>query len=217
MTLTHSELGYVITDVTVPSIVTIGFCLARLCHRITPSFFNSYWMGVGVAALWEIPFGLAGNSLLQCAFPNPLGFSAHLCHCFWDSLVFTTGIWLVNYRNRNRWPGLVQLLGLVVWGIVIILLITAVLGHRYWYFTANNRSNLEMFTIQGVAYTCYPFLAWILGCIAYLTGVMTIIDKWGPLHLDRIRTVDIPDRTVNLLAEPDVTVTIERPDTSTTL
>lgn len=219
MTLTHSQTLMVVTDITIPSIVTMGVCILRGSHRITHSLFLTYWLGALIGALWEIPFGLAGDGFLTSKFPNPLGFGVHIIHCFWDSIIFLIGMWIVHLRNHNRWPGLKQLLGLVVWGLLQEFMVELIFNDRYWYYSTNNRYNQVVFTINGVGYTCYPFITWIVAPILYLSGVMAIIDTYGPLRSGTKREVNFEDRHTNLLESQQTsdTVSVVVTDTSSTL
>jgi hypothetical protein len=218
MTLTQSQTAMVVTDITIPTIATLGVCVLRGTRRITRSLFLTYWFGALIGAFWEIPFGLAGDSFLTEKFSNPLGFGVHITHCFWDSIIFLVGLWMVHIRNHNKWPGLKQLLGLVVWGLLQEFIVELIFNDRYWYYPTDNRYNQVVFTINGVGYTTWPFLTWIVSPILYLSGVMSIIDTYGPLVGGDVLTIDIDDRDTNLLDDDvhtsdNITLTIS--DTST--
>ena len=68
MTLTKQEQFYVITDAIGPALFTLYICMSRYRRNITHSMFLTFWFGVFIGSLWEIPFGLAGDSFLVAKF-----------------------------------------------------------------------------------------------------------------------------------------------------
>jgi len=159
--------------------------------------FLTYWFGVFIGTLWEIPFGLAGNSFLVSKFDNPLGFGVHILHSFWDSMIFLFGMYFIHIKNKNKRSGHLQLLLLTLWGLFQEFIVELLFNNKYWYYRTDNKYNSVIFTIKGVSYTCIPYLVWIFCPILYLSGVFSIIETYGPLYKDR-RIIN-NDRSRNLI------------------
>ena len=90
----------------------------------------------------------------------------------------------IHIRNDNQYCGLKQLGLLTLWGLFIEFIVELMYNDKYWYYRTDNRYNQVIFTIKGVSYTCIPYLVWILFPILYLSGVFSIIEKYGPLRKD---------------------------------
>jgi hypothetical protein len=202
MTLTRWQESTVIVDTTIPILCTLGLWIARYTNRITHSLFLTYFFGALIGALWEIPFGIAGDEFLISKFDNPLGSGVHILHCFWDSIIFLIGMYFIHFRNDNRYCGLKQLGLLTVWGVLQEFIVELMYNDKYWYYKTDNKYNPVVFTIKGVSYTCVPYLVWIICPILYLSGVFSIIEVYGPLRKDGRRNIT-DDRSVNLLMESD--------------
>lgn len=200
MTLTNWQLSTVIVDATVPILFSIGMLGARYLNKITHSLFLTYLFGTCIGAMWEIPFGIAGDSFLIAKFDNPLGFGVHILHSFWDSIIFLFGMYFIHYRNDNKWGGLKQLGLLTLWGIIQEFFVELMYNNKYWYYKIDNKYNPVVFTIHGTSYTCVPFLVWIMFPILYLSGVFSIIESYGPLRKDGRREIT-DDRATTLISE----------------
>ena len=185
MALTKQQQFYVITDAIGPCLFTIYTCIARYRRCITHSLFLTFWFGVFIGSLWEIPFGLAGDSFLVSKFDNPLGFGIHILHSFWDSMIFLFGMYFIHTKNKIKRSGYLQLLLLVLWGVFQEFIVELLFNDKYWYYKTDNRYNQVVFTIKGVSYTCVPYLVWIIFPILYLSGVFSIIETYGPLYKNR--------------------------------
>ena len=96
MSLTSYQKTLVTIDVLGPCLSTLLFVFLRYSGRISHSLWLTYLLGIGIGCLWEIPFGLAGDSFLVASFDNPLGFGVHILHAFWDSLIFLFGMYFIH-------------------------------------------------------------------------------------------------------------------------
>jgi hypothetical protein len=197
MALTKQQQFYVITDAIGPALFTLYICISRYRRHITHSMFLTFWFGVFIGSLWEIPFGLAGDSFLVPKFDNPLGFGVHILHSFWDSMIFLFGMYFIHTRKKIKRPGHLQLLLLILWGLFQEFIVELLFNNKYWYYKTDNKYNRVVFTIKGVSYTCIPYLVWILFPILYLSGVFSIIETCGPLYKNKRIIND--DRSRNLI------------------
>ena len=198
MTLTSHQKSLVIIDALGPSLATLMFVFLRYSDRISHSLWLTYLFGIGIGCIWEIPFGLAGDSFLVSKFDNPLGFGVHILHAFWDSLIFLLGMYFIHIRNDNKYCGLAQLGLLIVFGLLQEFIVELIFNNNYWYYKTDNRHNPVVFTINGVGYTSIPYLVWIMFPILYLAGVFSIIEKYGPLRKNGRREIS-DSRCKNLI------------------
>ena len=198
MTLTSHQKSLVIIDALGPSLATLMFVFLRYSNRISHSLWLTYLFGIGIGCIWEIPFGLAGDSFLVSKFDNPLGFGVHILHAFWDSLIFLLGMYFIHIRNDNKYCGLAQLELLIVVGLLQEFIVELIFNNNYWYYKTDNRHNPVVFTINGVGYTSIPYLVWIMFPILYLAGVFSIIEKYGPLRKNGRREIS-DSRCKNLI------------------
>ena len=198
MTLTSHQKSLVIIDALGPSLATLMFVFLRYSNRISHSLWLTYLFGIGIGCIWEIPFGLAGDSFLVSKFHNPLGFGVHILHAFWDSLIFLLGMYFIHIRNDNKYCGLAQLGLLIVFGLLQEFIVELIFNNNYWYYKTDNRHNPVVFTINGVGYTSIPYLVWIMFPILYLAGVFSIIEKYGPLRKNGRREIS-DSRCKNLI------------------
>ena len=182
MPLTKKESIFVISDVTGPVLSTSIVLLTFYLKKINISLFLTYFFGFLVGCLWEIPFGLLGDNFLEFTFDNPLGFYAFILHAFWDSIIFLIGLYLVNIRNHNKYCGIKQLSLLILWGIFQNFVVELILNNNYWYYGVDNRYNPVLFTINNNSFTFLPFLVWIVSPIIYISGVYSILEKYGPFY-----------------------------------
>ena len=74
-------------------------------------------------------------------------------------------------------------------------------NNNYWLYKTANNYNPVLFTINGNSFTYVPFMVWVLLPIAYLSGVYTFIEKYGPL---KNRQLINDDRTIALLNDRDL-------------
>jgi len=198
MSLTSYQKSLVTIDAVGPCLATLMFIFLRYSDRISHSLWLTYLFGIGIGCIWEIPFGLAGDDFLVASFDNPLGFGVHILHAFWDSLIFLFGMYFIHIRNDNRLCGLAQLGLLIVYGLLQEFIVELLFNNHYWYYKTDNRHNPVVFTINGVSYTCVPYLVWIVFPILYLAGVFAIIDTYGPLKRNGRREIN-DSRCRNLL------------------
>lgn len=182
MTLSKKESIFVISDVIGPVLCTSVVLLKYYMNKINYSLFLTYFFGILIGCLWEIPFGLLGNHFLKFTFDNPLGFGVFVLHAFWDSLIFLVGLYLVHIRNNNRYSGLKQLSLMILWGVFQNFIVELLFNNNYWYYGLDNRYNPVLFTINDNSFTFLPFLVWIISPILYISGVFSLIEKYGPLR-----------------------------------
>tara|TARA_B110000977_G_scaffold195444_1_gene273906 strand:- start:2172 stop:2834 length:663 start_codon:yes stop_codon:yes gene_type:complete len=202
MSLTSHQQLLVCIDAIGPVVFTTGFIFLRYFNRISHSLWLAYLFGIGLCCLWEIPFGIAGDDFLIEKFDNPLGFGVHILHAFWDSIIFLFGMYFIHIRNKNKICGLGQLALLTVYGLLQEFIVEMLFNNNYWYYKTDNRNNPVVFTINDSEYTCVPFLVWLVFPILYLSGVFSIIEKYGPLKLnDRNQIND--SRCRNLIEHQD--------------
>ena len=202
MTFTKWQLSTIVIDGSVPIVVTLGFLAAKYFGKISKSLFLTYFFGAFIGAIWEIPFGIAGENFLMFKFHNPYGFFVHILHSFWDSILFLIGMYFIHIRNRGKYCGLCQLGLLISWGLISEFIIELLYNDKYWYYNPDNKHNPVVFTIHDVKYTCVPFLVWIVFPVLYLAGVFSIIEKYGPLVKDNDDSI-ILDDTEQLSLEID--------------
>jgi hypothetical protein len=189
MSLTSYQKTLVTIDVVGPCLSTLMFIFLRYSGRISHSLWLTYLFGIGIGCIWEIPFGLAGDSFLVSSFDNPLGFGVHILHAFWDSLIFLFGMYFIHIRNDNKYCGLAQLGMLIVYGLLQEFLVELAFDNHYWYYKTDNKHNPVVFTINGTGHTSVPYLIWIMFPILYLAGVFSIIDTYGPLKKNGRREI----------------------------
>lgn len=182
MTLTKKESIFVISDVTGPVLSTSLILLTYFLKKINFSLLLTYFYGFLIGCLWEIPFGLLGDNFLEFTFDNPLGFYAFILHAFWDSIIFLIGLYMVSIRNNNKYCGIKQLLLMILWGIFQNFIVELILNNNYWYYGVDNKYNPVLFTINDNSFTFLPFLVWIVSPILYISGVYSIVEKYGSFY-----------------------------------
>ena len=64
MSLTSYQKTLVTIDAVGPCLSTLMFVFLRYSGRISHSLWLTYLFGIGIGCIWEIPFGLAGDSFL---------------------------------------------------------------------------------------------------------------------------------------------------------
>ena len=141
MSLTNHDKSLIITDTAIPALFTISILFLKYIRKINLSLFLTYFLGIFIGCLWEIPFGIAGDEFLISKFDNPLGFGVHILHCFWDSIIFLIGIYFIHFRNDNRYCGLKQLGLLTVWGVLQEFIVELIYNDKYWYYKTDNKYN----------------------------------------------------------------------------
>lgn len=200
MSLTNHNKSLIIVDATIPALFTISILFLKYIRKINLSLFLTYFWGIFIGCLWEIPFGLLGDQFLMIKCHNPLGFSIFIFHAIWDSIIYLIGIYFIHIRNKNKYGGLRQLSLLVLWGILQNFLVELVLNNNYWYYQTDNKYNPVLFTINNNSFTYAPFMVWIVTPILYLSGVFAIIEKYGPLCGNRI----VDEGRTNLLEDNQI-------------
>lgn len=186
-----------ITDCIVAYVPFVIFGSLKYKNKITKSLWATYLWGICIGCLWEIPFGLAGDSFLVSN--SGLGFGIHITNAFVDSLIFVFGLYFIHMRNNGKYCGLLQLLLMIIWGIFQEFMVEYMFGHSYWEYRTDNKYNQVLFTMNGEKYTYIPFLVWLLSPILYLSGVFSIIEKWGSLN----KKDNLQDITLDLLDAQD--------------
>ena len=197
MALTTWQQSVVAIDVIGPVIFTGLLGMMRYKNKISRSLWLTYLFGIALTSIWEISFGLAGDSFLIFKFNNPLGFSVHILHAFWDSIILLFGMYFIHIRNDNAYCGLKQLVLLTIFGLLQEFIVEVMFNDKYWYYKTDNKMNPVLFTLNGVEYTWIPFLVWTTFPILYLAGTFSIIDTYGPLRRDGRR--EINDGRINTL------------------
>jgi hypothetical protein len=208
MALTAWQQSVVAIDVIGPVIFTGLLGMMRYTNRISRSLWLTYLFGIALTSIWEISFGLAGDSFLIFKFNNPLGFSVHILHAFWDSIILLFGMYFIHIRNDNAYCGIKQLVLLTIFGLLQEFIVEVLFNDKYWYYKTDNKLNPVLFTLNGVEYTWVPFLVWATFPILYLAGTFSIIDTYGPLRLHGRREIT-DDRINTLINNPHNTLATE--------
>ncbi len=215
MELTTWQKSVVAIDAIGPILFTGLFGIMRYRNKISRSLWLTYLYGIVLTSIWEVSFGLAGDSFLIFKFNNPLGFSVHILHAFWDSIILLFGMYFIHIRNDNEYSGLKQLLILTIYGLIQEFIVEVMFNDTYWYYKTDNKMNPVLFSLNGVEYTWVPFLVWAMFPILYLAGTFSIIDKYGPLKKNG--RIEIRDSRVNSLIDTfDSMIDNQLPHPSTT-
>ena len=210
--MTHHTLhhNYVIAQLIVPISFTLSIFSLRILRQISKSILYVYIFGIGLSLLWEIPIHIAGKTYIQYPYGNPLGHWTLPLNCIWNSIIFILGLYLVHIRNYGKWCGLLRLFCLIVWCVLLQFLTQFITDGNYSVYNKENKYNPIIFTYHGITYTSVPYLLWICMSILYLTGVFSIIEKYGSLRKER--TIHFADSTQSLSDnnDSDQTLTNQR-------
>ena len=140
MELTTWQKSVVAIDAIGPILFTGLFGIMRYRNKISRSLWLTYLYGIVLTSIWEVSFGLAGDSFLIFKFNNPLGFSVHILHAFWDSIILLFGMYFIHIRNDNEYSGLKQLLILTIYGLIQEFIVEVMFNDTYWYYKTDNKN-----------------------------------------------------------------------------
>lgn len=184
MSLTKNQNAYVICQTLLPIFYSLHISLLRYKNKITHSFFLSYWFGILLSLIWQVPEAIAGDSFMQYSFNHPLEGYSHIFTAMINGIIFHTGLYWVHVYNKNRFCGLTQLGLLTLWCLGIQFFSQLIFNNTYWKYTENNRYNMEVFKTGSVHHMAVPYLIWIIFSIWYLTGAYSLADRYGKLYTD---------------------------------
>lgn len=184
MSLTNNQNAYVLCQTILPIIYSLYVTVLRYKNKITHSFFLTYWFGILLSLIWQIPEAIAGNSFMEYNFNHPLGDFSHIFTALINGIIFHTGLYLTHVYNKNRFCGLCQLGILTIWCLGIQFFSQLIFNNTFWKYTQNNKYNMEVFKIGNIHYMAVPYLIWIIFSIFYLTGAYSLSDKYGKLYID---------------------------------
>ena len=92
----------VVLDILGPILYKSYIIRSLKLKRANLSFGLATVLGFLIGCTWEIPFGLLGNQFLITP-NNPLGFSIHIIHAVWDSIIFMIGLYALHIRKNARY------------------------------------------------------------------------------------------------------------------
>ena len=175
MSLTKNQNAYVICQTMLPILYSLYISLMRYKNKITHSFFLSYWFGILLSLIWQVPEAIAGDSFMQYSFNHPLEGYSHIFTAIINGIIFHTGLYLAHVFTKNRFCGLSQLGMLTLW----------CLGIQFFsQLIFNNTYNMEVFKTGSIHHMAVPYLIWIMFSILYLTGAYSLSDRYDKLYID---------------------------------
>ena len=91
---------------TVGSLAPIIFYVLYKYGSLSKRIFRLFIIGICVGLLWEIPFGLTGESfhLILVDWPIDIPLARNINYAFLDSLIFLMGIFFCNITWNFRNP-----------------------------------------------------------------------------------------------------------------
>jgi len=170
MTLVWLDL---IAGSAIPAVVLALFASGRM-GRAT---FQRWVLGFAIGLTWEIPFGLAGDSLVRALapWPVPIPLAQNICHSFYDALLFETGVALCLLLLRSRsflhtFRASAQLV-MLAWGLGSEILVDVVGTGSLWEFQVS-RFNPVILHLAGKDLTLIPQLVWVVAPFAYYAAIL---------------------------------------------
>ena len=184
MSLTKNQNAYVICQTMLPILYSLYVSVLRYKNKITHSFFITYWFGILLSLIWQVPEAIAGNSFMKYNFNHPLEGYSHIFSAIIDGIIFHSGLYLAHVYTKRRFCGLAELGMLIFWCLGIQFFSQLIFNNTYWKYTENNKYNMEVFKTGGIHHMAVPYLIWIIFSIFYLTGAYSLSDKYGKLYID---------------------------------
>lgn len=184
MSLTKNQNAYVICQTMLPILYSLYVSVLRYKNKITHSFFLTYWFGILLSLIWQVPEAIAGDSFMEYNFNHPLEGYAHIFSAIIDGIIFHSGLYLAHVYSKNSFSGLSQLGMLTLWCLGTQFFSQLIFNNTYWKYTENNRYNMEVFKTGSIHHMAVPYLIWILFSIWYLTGAYSLSDRYGRLYID---------------------------------
>jgi len=101
-----------------------------------------------------------------------------LMHATADSVMFLLSMLLVYWLELPLSSGW-ALLVMVFWGITTELIVEFSLNGRYWRYNETIPGNPVLFRINGIGYTVWPFLEWLIAPVIFWAGANWICGNFG--------------------------------------
>ena len=162
---------------TVGSSAPIIFYVLYKYGYLSKRIFRLFIIGICIGLLWEIPFGLTGESfhLILVDWPIDIPLARNINYAFLDSLIFLMGIFFCNIILKNddylEKFNSKALLIMIVWGSVSEFLIDLNCNGKLWLFI-ENWYNPVFITINGNNMTMIPQLIWLIAPFLYYISIL---------------------------------------------
>ena len=144
--------------------------------------FQLFIIGILIGFLWEIPFGLAGDSfhLILINWPIDIPLARNITYSFIDSLIFLIGVFLArlvlkdfNFLYQFNYKALAVM---VIWGSFSEFLIDLNGNGKLWLFI-ENWYNPVFISINNNDLTIIPQLIWLFAPILYYLAILKCAKK----------------------------------------
>ena len=144
--------------------------------------FQLFIIGILIGFLWEIPFGLAGDSfhLILINWPIDIPLARNITYSFIDSLIFLIGVFLArlvlkdfNFLYQFNCKALAIM---VFWGSFSEFLIDLNGNGKLWLFI-ENWYNPVFISIKNNDLTIIPQLIWLFAPILYYLAILKCAKK----------------------------------------
>ena len=180
--MTTSHPICVIFDLLGPILYGLYTIFNLKIRRANISFGIAVLWGIIVGCCWEIPFGLLGDHFLVTP-NNPLGFSIHIIHAIWDSILFMFGLYIFHIRKKATYTCCKKTVYLTLYGLLSEIIVEFLFNGSYWTYRTNNSYNPVLFTIHNIGYTLIPYLVWVVAPPIYLYGIYYIEKHYGKIYI----------------------------------
>jgi hypothetical protein len=174
----------VVLDLLGPILYKFYIIRSLQLKRANFSFGLATVLGFLIGCTWEIPFGLLGNQFLITP-NNPLGFSIHIIHAVWDSIIFMIGLYALQIRKNARYSTCKKIVYFTLYGLLSEIIAEFIFNGTYWTYNTTNSYNPVLFTLHTVGYTLLPYLVWLIAPPVYLYGIYHIEKHFGKIRIGK--------------------------------